>query len=336
MSCEAAASASSVAGTTTSDLSISNHVDHFLARWRINRGGHRIEPGLYVLGRPGADAPVFVSANYTLSFDALRSDLKGVDGYILVLDTKGINVWCAAGKGTFGTDELIDRVRKTGLAGIVKHQRLIIPQLGAPGIAAHEVKKRSGFKVLYGPVRSADLPAYLESGEATAEMRQVRFTTVDRLVLAPVELMGVLLPTLAAMLLLLLLGGIVPAAAAAAAVLAGTVAFPILLPWIPTPNFTTKGIVLGGVVALPFALAELSGAGAPLWHRFLPAIPYLLMMPATTAFLALNFTGSTTFTSRSGVRREIFSYVPTIAWMFGIGLVAAIVLALLAKLGGPS
>ena len=52
---------------------------------------------------------------------------------------------------------------------------------------------------------------------------------------------------------------------------------------------------------------------------------YLLAMPAVTAFVALNFTGSTTFTSRSGVRREIFAYIPAIAWTFGIGALFAIV-----------
>jgi len=62
--------------------------------------------GLYAIGNPVPDAPVFVSANYTLSFDALRSALDGIDVLSWFIDTKGINVWCAAGKGTFGTDEL--------------------------------------------------------------------------------------------------------------------------------------------------------------------------------------------------------------------------------------
>ena len=46
-----------------------------------------------------------------------------------------------------------------------------------------------------------------------------------------------------------------------------------------------------------------------------------------TAFLALNFTGSTTFTSRSGVRREIFAYIPAMAGTFGAGLLLGLVSA---------
>nr|NIO11254.1 carbon monoxide dehydrogenase [Deltaproteobacteria bacterium] len=92
--------------STTSVVTLANRWDHFLARWGIKRNQHLVEPGLYALGNPTKDSPVFVTANYTLSFDSLRSALVGIDGYIMVLDTKGINVWCAAGKGTFGTDEL--------------------------------------------------------------------------------------------------------------------------------------------------------------------------------------------------------------------------------------
>src|SRR5512133_527475 len=73
----------------TSAITFGNRFDHFLARWAIRRGDHRVDPGLYRLGNPTADSPVFASANYTLSFDALRSALSGFDGWILVLDTKG-------------------------------------------------------------------------------------------------------------------------------------------------------------------------------------------------------------------------------------------------------
>ncbi len=119
----------------------------FIRLWiRAGIEQHLIEPGLYVLGKPTKESPVFVSANYTLSFDALRSVLNGNDCYILVLDTKGINVWCAAGKGTFGTDELVHRIVSVGLADIVSHRTLIVPQLGATGVNAREVRNAVDLK----------------------------------------------------------------------------------------------------------------------------------------------------------------------------------------------
>jgi CO dehydrogenase/acetyl-CoA synthase gamma subunit (corrinoid Fe-S protein) len=119
------ASISSMPGIlpATHRLTAKNHWDHFLARIGVRRCSHRVEPGLYALGNPTPDSPVFVSANYTLSFDALRSSLEGIDGYILVLDTKGINVWCAAGKGTFSTDEIALRVMITRLGEVVTHRK---------------------------------------------------------------------------------------------------------------------------------------------------------------------------------------------------------------------
>jgi len=313
---------------TTHRLAPADRWDHFLARLGYKRSAHRLEPGLYALGHPSPASPVFVTANYTLSFDALRSSLEGTDGYILVLDTQGINVWCAAGKGSFGTDEIVSRVSAVRLKEVVDHRKLILPQLAAPGVAAYQVKQHTGFSVEYGPVRASDLPAYLKTHQATPEMRRVRFTLGDRLVLIPVEIVHLILPVLAVAVILYFVGGLVSGLAALAALLAGTVLFPLLLPWLPTPNFSTKGFFLGGLVALPFALSVfLRHPDWLWWQQAGQALQFLLAIPSVTAFLALNFTGSTTFTSRSGVRREIFTYIPAMAWMFGIGILLAIIFA---------
>ena len=319
--------------TTGSQITFANRLDHCLARWGINRSGHRVDPGLYRLGSPTPESPVFASANYTLSFDALRSALAGRDAYILVLDTKGINVWCAAGKGTFGTGELVRRIEVTGLAGIVNTRTIIVPQLGAPGISALEVRRRSGFRVEYGPVRARDLPEYLRTGKATPEMRRVWFPVQDRIVLVPVEMVHVALPAIIIAAALWFIAGPVAALAAVSAVVAGTVLFPILLPYIPTRDFSTKGLFLGAVVAIPFAIAFASDPAQPGWARLIAAITMLLIMPAVTAYLALNFTGSTTFTSRTGVKKEIFRYIPVMVCMAVSGIILAIVLGVNRLLG---
>jgi len=320
--------------TTSSEITYTNHCDHLLARLGVKRNEHLIEPGLYTLGKTTKDSPIFVSANYTLSFDALRSALTGIDGYILVLDTKGINVWCAAGKKTFGTDELVHRIEEVKLQDIVNHRLLIVPQLGATGVSAREVRARSGFKVEFGPVRAADLPDYLKTHKATEEMRRVNFTLLDRIVLIPVELKQ-FLTILIALIILSLLGGFIVTASAITAILSGLVLFPIFLPWVPTKDFSSKGFIIGGLMALPFALnAFYIMTDEAMWLRFGWALTYMLIMPTITAFLALNFTGSTTFTSVTGVKREIFSYVQKMAWMFGIGIILIIILSSMRLLGG--
>ncbi|HEX3000849.1 MAG TPA: mercury methylation corrinoid protein HgcA [Methanoregula sp.] len=332
-SCPAGETGTEEIRTTDSTITIANRLDHFLARWSWKREAHRVEPGLYRLGHPTAESPVFASANYTLSFDALRSALAGIDAWILVLDTKGINVWCAAGKGTFGTAELVRRIGGSGLATVVSHRKIIVPQLGAPGISWPEVLRQSGFTVEYGPVRARDLPEYLRSHKATPAMRRVEFPLSDRLVLTPVEFVASALPMVIAAVALWFLAGPVAAFAAVAAVLAGTILFPALLPYIPTKDFSTKGLILGTVIALPFAYVFGTNPVLPFWAAALAALAPLLLIPAAVAYAALNFTGSTTFTSRTGVKKEIFRYVPVMAVMAVIGTLAGIALGVSRLLG---
>ncbi len=321
--------------STSSDITHSNHLDHLMARLGVKREQHLIEPGLYALGNPAKESPVFVSANYTLSFDALRSALNCNNCYILVLDTKGINVWCAAGKGTFGTGELVRRIEVTGLKDVVNHRTLIVPQLGATGVDAREVRARSGFKVEFGPVRAADLQEYLKTHQATEEMRRVQFTLSDRIVLIPVEIKTFIIPLVVASVILAVMVNFNAGGAVIAAAFSGLVLFPILLPWIPTTDFSTKGFLIGELMALPFALDSFYGmTGETLWLRSGWALSYLMIMPPISAFLALNFTGSSTFTSVTGVKREIFTYMPKIAWMSGIGIILIIVLSSIRIMGG--
>jgi hypothetical protein len=316
-----------------STITSANLLDHFLARWGWKRESHRVEPGLYRLGNPDPDSPVFASANYTLSFDSLRSALAGFDAWILVLDTKGINVWCAAGKGTFGTEELVRRIGCTNLPAVVRHRKIIVPQLGAPGISWPEVMRRSKFLVEYGPVRAADLPDYLRTHKATPAMRRVEFPLKDRLVLTPVEFVHTALPMVIIAALLWFLAGPVAALAVVSAVLAGTVLFPALLPYIPTQDFSTKGMILGLITAVPFAVSFGTNPTLPGWADAAGAATALLTIPAVIAYFALNFTGCTTFTSRAGVKKEIFRYVPIMVLMAGTGIVIGTALGITRLLG---
>lgn len=285
------------------------------ARWGINRMHFFILPGMYAVGRPGDTSPVFVSANYKMSFDRLRRALSGIDGWIMVLDTKGINVWCAAGKGTFGTDEIVRRLRAVKLDQIVTHRNIIIPQLGAPGVAAHEVLKRSGFRVIYGPVRAVDIKDFLRSGmEATPQMRTVQFNFRDRLVLTPIEIVNNLKPLviMATAALILHMTGLLHVSrsivyAFAGIFLVGCVAAPALLPFIPGRAFSVKGL-FAGLVWTILVLA------AKIYYRYydglLNTIALILVLPAISSYLTMNFTGASTYTSLSGVKREMKYAVP--------------------------
>jgi hypothetical protein len=132
------------------------------------------------------------------------------------------------------------------------------------------------------------------------------------------------------------IGGPLAGLAVVTATLGATVLFPALLPWLPTRDFSTKGFILGGLLALPFAVVAFGNPPALGWLHVARAGMYVLAMPPAVAYLALLFTGSTTFTSRTGVRREIYTYIPLMAWMFGAGVVLAILVFAAQVWGGQA
>jgi len=298
--------------TLTPEWDLPDVLGMIRVRLGIGRMSYGVEPGLYAMGSPTPESPVLATANYKLTVDVLRRELRARNLWILVLDTSNVNVWCAAGKGLFGTAELTKRIETTRVAEQVTHRRIILPQLGAPGVAAHKVKCQTGFHVVYGPVRAKDIPEFLDNGQkVTPQMRRVTFPLWQRLELTPIELRQHLFATL---ILVLALGlapviwrgweqgwwnhGVRGAIAAATCWLAGCLLGPALLPWLPGRAFWVKGAFLGAAVAAGLALAGVV-------QGLLPALGAVLWLGAGVSFLLMNFTGSSTFTSPSGVKLEM-------------------------------
>ncbi len=292
----------------------------FLTRLGPIRNHYKVVPGLYAVGTPTAEAPVLVTGNYKLSFDALRFSLTGIDTWILVVDTRGVNVWCAAGKGTFSTEEIVHSVKHTLLADFISHRRLIVPQLGATGVSAFEVKKRCGFSVVYGPIKATDLPAFLEQGDTAGEaMRTVTFPLKERLVLIPVELYLQLKQLALIMVVGFVISGVSPEifslsaawqrgllllAATVIGMVCGSALVPILLPWLPGRQFWIKGLWPGLLAGTALVLST-AAPPAPVEQ-----IALLLWIVAVSSFQAMNFTGCTPYTSPSGVEFEMRRGVP--------------------------
>ncbi len=314
---------------------LNDYLGEIRVRSSIGRNNYKIEPGLYKLGKPDQESDVFVSANYKLSFDILRRNLSGIDAWILVLDTKGINVWCAAGKGTFGTEEIIKRISQSNLYEFVSHRRLILPQLGAPGVSGYIVKETAGFNIKYGPVRAADIKQYIEAGyQTTEDMRKVQFNLIDRLILAPVEIMNSLWKVLVVMAAFFLISGITAAEYSmnealnqglksaffiAIAYLAGAFLTPVLLPWLPFRYFAGKGIVMGAMVFIAMVTAGAAG------YQMMFLTGWFLMSIALSSFLAMNFTGASTYTSLSGVKKEMKLFIPVQIVSVSLGFVFFVV-----------
>jgi hypothetical protein len=304
----------------STELSRADRWGDLKATWAIRRMDYTVDPGLYAVGNPDQGSPVFASANYKLSFDTLRRELNGLDAWTMVLDTDGINVWCAAGKGTFGTEEMVNRIERTNLNEVVNHRKIIVPQLGATGVAAHEVKRSSGFSVVYGPVRASDIHPFIKAGMvATREMRRVTFTLRERARLIPAEILQGLKYLFPVMGVFVILAGLTrggyssqlmlevgsrSAANLTLAFVAGLALAPALLPWLPGRSFSFKGVLSGGIM---FVVALLAGVAG---QRPIEIISWGFMYASISSFSTMNLTGASTYTSLSGVKKEMRIAVP--------------------------
>jgi len=167
----------------------------------------------------------------------------------------------------------------------------------------------------------ADLRAFLAAGmQASDAMRRVHFDLADRIAVTPMELVlswQLFLAALAAGLLLwasrasTLGAAIVPFIGA---IIMGTVIVPLSLPLFPFRPFVLKGLA-GGLLWAFAMIAFFPG-------DILTVARHLTLLPPVTAYLVFNFTGSTAFTSPSGVKAEIrwFTWPLLIWFVAGVGL----------------
>lgn len=348
-------------------LRVQDHLGTIMVRWSINRNHYSVQPGIYAIGSPTESSDVFVTANYKLSFDIVRESLDGLNAWLLVLDTKGVNVWCAAGKGVFSTNELINRIQLSSLDKIINHHRLILPQLGATGVSAYKVKELTremslslltaenkvtdehadyapenlktkplpGYSIIFGPVLAVDIKTFVSNGyRATQEMRKVQFRLRDRIKLIPVDFVNgkfYLLTSLAIIFICSGLGswgisvcetldhGYRAAFNIFLAYCAGIVFTPLLLPYLPGHSFAFKGFVSGLILSMILLLTDMIGS------TFLAIISWVLIISSISSFLAMNFTGSSTFTSLSGVKKEMKIAIPLQITFSALGLVIFII-----------
>ncbi len=285
-------------------------VHHWTAgeRWnaiicRLGRFGARtrVPPGLYALGAPGKDSPVIATGSYRLSFDLLRRDLAAISCWILVLDTRGLDVGSAVAAGRFGTDELVIRLASSRLAQVVGHRRIIFPGLAAGAVDRGQVARATGFETLAGPARSSDLPGFLAGGGIPEEHG---FAAADAAALVPAELGRSLLKYPGFAFAALLFAGLGPGGVSMerafggswpilvlglASVLAGSFLGPILHAGVRqrVPLWAA-----GAVSGLAAAAALMAGAGLSAGMDPFLRTGCWLFFPAASAYMAEQFSAA--------------------------------------------
>jgi ubiquinone/menaquinone biosynthesis C-methylase UbiE len=208
----------------------------------------KVPTGLYRIGHPDRKSPVLVTGNYDLTVRRLVRHLdRQVECWLVVADSRGINVWCAAGGGHFTADKVISALKTSGVMEIVDHHALILPQLCANGVDGWKIRQDIGWGVHWGPARAKDIPAYLAAcRKKTDRMRHVGFNLKERIEMTTVALgfNGLILSVLAFVFwrsqLWIILG----------VTTIISYCYGIFLPWLPGQDGVIKGITLSAFTIL--------------------------------------------------------------------------------------
>lgn len=225
---------------------------------------HRAPTGLVRIGAPGRSSPVFVTGNFTLTVRRLRDALAGYDAWLLVADSKGINVWCAAGGGHLTHHDIIAAIRVTGLAEKVDGREIVLPQLCATGVERRKITETTGFATRWGPARLEDLPAFLDRGARVVKAdRFMRFPAWERMEMAllwAAPMLALALPILAVAF------GLATMAASGAAIALLVFGMFGLLPWLDmngARRFLSFAICAAVAGLIGCAILAALGAAAP-------------------------------------------------------------------------
>lgn len=250
--------------------------------------------GLVRIGHPDSTSPVLLTGNYRLTVERVKRALRGLDAFLLVANSRGINVWCASAGGHLTHHDVVAALKTSGIEEMVEHRRVVLPQLAAAGVEGRLVQQKTGWKVIWGPVYAEDIPRFLAlQGEKPASMRQVRFPWTERVEMAvmwafPLSLLAVLASAF------LWPGGMLPIAGLIWGLSLGVfLAFPLLSRWLGTGRgfaehfgapLVVWSIVLTGLALAGILLDALTWGFMTRWG---------LLSLALVLLLGLDLTGST-------------------------------------------
>ena len=285
---------------------------------------YAVEPGLYYTGqRYDDDAPLLVTSNYLLTVFLVWRRIRGLNTRLLVVDTDGINVWCAAGKGTFSGEGILAQVdRYRGVLGQQRWLTMILPKFGMAGVDLRQLRK-NGIRPIIGPLYARDLPAYLGAPPLKdRDLDTVAFDGRSRIFSWLPGMLQFLAYSLALLLVFmglnLLWGVTVPACVVCITALVATV-YPLAFPLLPGRRFAVKGLSLATVVSAGLGAMALTGA--------LPAgylVSGVLFTYATALFFGLSYTGNSAVSNYTRIRRETAHFLPADVLLYVASLAAFI------------
>lgn len=290
-------------------------IDYFKALFEWLNGFKKIfeiNPGLYYTGQKyDLFFPVLVTCNYHLTVFLLWRIVRNRNLRILVIDTKGINVWCSSGKGQFNASEILKQLKRypaTALFGIRKLE-IILPKLSLSGVKLSKLRNNYIIPRI-GPIYMKDIPEYLDKKPLKDRVEdRYKFSLKDRLFTLPSSCIQFMKYSLMFSLGLFILNyfkktGIYWQTLIISFVIA--VFYIIFFPVLPTKKFTLKGLFLALFLIVVAFLYNFQ------FHAFDRGAFsfYLLYTIGISIWFGLYYTGNSGVSNYSLVKKEITTFLP--------------------------
>jgi hypothetical protein len=263
-----------------------------------------VKPGLYYVWQRDENAPIIVTANNYLTVFLLVRRIGKRNVRLLVIDTRGINVWCAAGKGQFSSSEIIDKATYFGLINRENKKTFILPKFSLAGVNLAELRN-NGIHPIIGPLYAKDVPSFLDQGTYENRVDDIvkfglksrAFTALPTAVQFFYYFLGIYVISLGT-----LTTGVIWIATGLAFV------YPLLFPLLPGKFFAIKGVFM----ALSISIFALLVTNFDLANQ----LSLTVFLFATSIFISLSYTGNSAVSNYSSVRKETARFLPVVVFLY--------------------
>ncbi|MHA1338753.1 MAG: acetyl-CoA decarbonylase/synthase complex subunit gamma [Promethearchaeota archaeon] len=122
----------------------------------------RVDAGLYQIGEPDKNSPVFMTSNYRMTKIPVEQDLKDahINGWLLVVDTDGLGIEAGVAGGQLNAEKVAEAIKQYKVFEKVDHRILVIPGLAARLQGA--IEDEADCYVSVGPKDSSGIQRYME------------------------------------------------------------------------------------------------------------------------------------------------------------------------------
>ena len=123
----------------------------------------QVQPGLYEINNPTAEAPVLVTTNFSITYFSVANEVEasGLPAWLLVADAEGMSVLTAWAAGKFDAERIAKAVKQFGVESKVSRKRVVLP--GHVAVLSGELEgELPDWEIRVGPREAVDLPMFMK------------------------------------------------------------------------------------------------------------------------------------------------------------------------------